>query len=168
MLWKHPTSYSYQSYSWVSSLAGPQVTGFSEVNGMSQLTFFDLVTLTYILDLDNLPLDFHVKIQVYMYVRSAGRVRRTHTHTDSHTDRRCQNYYTHHVRDVGCNNSYLRKYCWLLSKKNSCQQMSNELLLWQVGLIVNFKLHFSFITGSERYPVIRSPSSSGVDWWLDR
>ena len=103
MLWKHPTSSSYQSYSWVSSLADPQVTRFSEVNGMYQLLFFYLMTLTliYELDLDNLPLDLHARIQVCMYVCSAGRVRRTHRHR--HTHRRCQNYYTYHVRDVGCN-----------------------------------------------------------------
>ncbi len=33
---------------------------------------------------------------------------------------------------------------WLHSKKNSCQQMSKMLLLWQVGLIANVKLHFLF------------------------
>ncbi len=42
------------------------------------------MTLTYKLELDNLPLDLHVKIQVCMYVRLAGRVRRTHT--DTRTD----------------------------------------------------------------------------------
>ncbi len=65
-------------------------------------TFFDLVTLTFDLfdlDLDILPLDLYAKIQVCMSVRSAVRVR--------HTDRRCQNYYTRHVTDVGCNNQVL-------------------------------------------------------------
>ena len=33
---------------------------------------------------------------------SAWRVRPTHRLTDAHRQRRCQNYYTHHVRDVGC------------------------------------------------------------------
>ncbi len=63
------------------------------------------MTLTYKLDLDILPLDLHAEIQVCMSVRSAMRVV-THTHTDRHTDTRCQNYYTHHVRDVGCNNAW--------------------------------------------------------------
>ena len=63
------------------------------------------MTLTYKLDLDNLPLDLHAKIQVCMYVCSVGRVRWTDRHT--HTHRRCQNYYIHHVRDVGCNNRAL-------------------------------------------------------------
>ena len=35
-----------------------------------------------------------------MSVCLAGRVRRTHTQTEG----RCQNYYTRHVRDMGCNN----------------------------------------------------------------
>ena len=37
-------------------------------------TFFDLVTLTFELDLDILPLDLHAKIQVRMSVHSAVRV----------------------------------------------------------------------------------------------
>ncbi len=44
------------------------------------------MTLTYKLDLDIHPLDLHAKIQVCMSVRSAGRVRRTHTQTHKHTD----------------------------------------------------------------------------------
>ena len=43
------------------------------------------MTLTYILDLDILPLDFHAKIQVCMSVRSARRVRQTDGHTDTLT-----------------------------------------------------------------------------------
>ena len=54
------------------------------------------MTLTYELDLDIFPLDLHAKIQVCMSIHSAGIARRT--------DTRCQNYYTHHVRDVGCKN----------------------------------------------------------------
>ncbi len=57
------------------------------------------MTLTYYeLELDILLLDLPAKIQVCMFVRSARRVRQT----DTHTQRRCKNYYTHHVRDVGC------------------------------------------------------------------
>ncbi len=45
------------------------------------------------LDLDILPLDLPAKIQVCMSVRSAGRVKRTDTHT--HTDDVAQrNYFT--------------------------------------------------------------------------
>ena len=55
------------------------------------------MTLTYKLDLDILPLDLHAKIQVSMYIRLYVRVV-TQTH------RQCQNYYTRHVTDVGCNN----------------------------------------------------------------
>ena len=62
---------------------------------------FDPMTLTYKLDLDILPLYLHAEIQVHTSVRSAVRVV---THTDRQTDTRCQNYYTHHVRDMGCNN----------------------------------------------------------------
>ena len=94
-LWKHPTPYC-----WVSSLAGPY-TRLSEVNGISHWIFLTSgpwpLTLTYELDLDILPLDHHAKIQVCMSVRSAVIVV-----THRHTHRRCQNYYTRHVRDVGC------------------------------------------------------------------
>ena len=62
------------------------------------------MTFTYKLDLDILPTDFHAKIQVCTTVRSAAMARRTDRHTDRQTHRRCQNYYTHHARDVGCNN----------------------------------------------------------------
>ncbi len=62
-------------------------------------TFFDLVTLTYKLDLDILPLDLHAKIQVCVcqFGRESGN---TQTHTQKH--RRCQNYYTRQVTDLGC------------------------------------------------------------------
>ena len=43
------------------------------------------MTLIYELDLDILPLDLHAKIQVCMFLRSSGIVRRTHTQTDTHT-----------------------------------------------------------------------------------
>ena len=105
-LWKHHTLYSCQLYSWVSSLACP-LTRLSEVNGTCQWTLFDLMTLTfwpmpltYGLDLDILPLDLNAKIQVCMSVCLAGTDRQTDRHI--HTDTRCQNYYTRHVRDVGC------------------------------------------------------------------
>ena len=57
------------------------------------------MTLTYKPDLDILSLDVHAKNQVCMSVRSARIARQTHT------DTRCQNYYTHHVREVG----YIKK-----------------------------------------------------------
>ena len=47
-------------------------------------------------------------IQVRMSVRSAVRVRRM----DTCTDRRCQNYYTRLVTDVGCNKYSLSSYVW--------------------------------------------------------
>ncbi len=101
LLWKHPTSYSLQlillqlhgwNHWW--SLEDipceiPIETSFLPCN-------LDLwsMTLTYNLDLDILPLDLHAEIQVCLSVRLAVRVV---------TDRRCQNYYTRHVTDVGCN-----------------------------------------------------------------
>ncbi len=54
------------------------------------------------LNLDVLPLDLHAKIQVGTFVRSAGIARWTDRQTDTH---RCQNYYSHHVRHVRCNNN---------------------------------------------------------------
>ncbi len=82
----------------------------SEINGMSQCTFLTSwpwpMTLNYGLDLDILPLDFHTKIQVCMSVRSAAIARQTQTETDT----RCQNYYTHHVRDMGCMEKSVSRY----------------------------------------------------------
>ncbi len=57
------------------------------------------MTLTFELDLDIRPLDLHTKIQVCMSVRLDVRVV-THTHTDTQTHKRCQNYYTRHVTYV--------------------------------------------------------------------
>ncbi len=65
------------------------------------------MNLTYELDLDNLPLDLHAKIQVSLSVHSAVRVV-TDGQTDGRTDTRCQNYYTRHVTDVGCKNGLQR------------------------------------------------------------
>ena len=62
------------------------------------------MTLTFELDQDILPLDLHTEIQVCMSFRLAVRVV-THRHTDRQTHRRCQNYYTQHVTDVGPNTS---------------------------------------------------------------
>ena len=59
--------------------------------------------MTYKIDIDILPLDLHAKIQVPMSVSSAAIARRT----DGQTPKRCQNYYTQHVRDVGCNKKSL-------------------------------------------------------------
>ncbi len=97
-LWKHPRPYSYQWHFWVS-LAGSYRHGWEGFNGISQWPFFDPVTLTYELDPDILPLDHYAKIQVCISVLSIVRVRRT----DTQIERRCQNYYPRHVRDVGCN-----------------------------------------------------------------
>ncbi len=94
-LWKHPTSYSYQSYTWIPSLAGHRMTQTqteshkalrSQWNVSIKMFWprdLDLwpMTLTHYLGLDIHPLDLLAKIPVRMSVRSAGRVRRTHTQT---------------------------------------------------------------------------------------
>ncbi len=91
-----------------ASLPGP--FHFVSVNGTSLWTFWpsdlDLwpMPLTYQLGLDILPIDRHAKIQVRTSVCLAGIARRTGGHT--HTWR--QNYYTQHVRNVGCKNIRLR------------------------------------------------------------
>ncbi len=54
------------------------------------------MTLTFNLDLDILPLDLHAKIPVCLSVHWSVRAR--------HTDRRCQNYYTRHITDMGHKN----------------------------------------------------------------
>ena len=53
------------------------------------------MTLTYELDLDILLPDFHIKVL-------PGRESETDRQAHCDTHRQCQNYYTHHVRDVGC------------------------------------------------------------------
>ena len=101
LLWKHP-----MSYSWVSSLAGPY-TRFSEVNGTFQWTF--LTSWPW-------PLTYDLPIQLWprysstwptcqnssLYVCPFGH-ESGNTQTDTYTNRRCQNYYTQHVRNVGRN-----------------------------------------------------------------
>ncbi len=70
------------------------------------------MTLTYKPGLDIHPFDLQAKIQVHivrMSVCSAVIVV-----TDTHTHRRCQNYYTHHIRlirDVGCKNGLPWRNC---------------------------------------------------------
>ena len=56
------------------------------------------LTLTYKLDI--LPLDLYKCQNSSQFKIQAGRVRQT----DGRTHRQCQNYYTHHIRDVGCKN----------------------------------------------------------------
>ncbi len=66
------------------------------------------MTLTYKLDLDILPLDLHAEILVSMSVCLAVRVvAQRHTHRNQH--RRCQNYYTRHVPDMGCKTAQLHR-----------------------------------------------------------
>ncbi len=83
----------------------------SEVNVMSKCTFFDLVTLTFDLDLrtwPRYPSTWPPCHNSSPHVCPFGWDSETdrHTHTDTHT--RCQNYYTHPVRDVGCNKKALK------------------------------------------------------------
>ena len=59
-------------------------------------TFFDLVTLTYALDLNILPHSLHAKFQVHMSIQVGER--------DIQTHRSCQISYIHHVADAGFNN----------------------------------------------------------------
>ena len=63
----------------------------------SSTTFFDLVTVTYDLDLWKWPryssTSLHAKIQVCLFGRSPARVV-THTQTHTQKDRQCQNSYT--------------------------------------------------------------------------
>ena len=83
------------------------------------------MTLTYGPDLDILPLDLHAKIQVCMSVRLARIARRTNGHTDT----RCQNCYTHHVRDVGCN------------KHGKMRWLSYSYSAWDSGARCSFSYH---------------------------
>ena len=56
------------------------------------------MTLTFELNLDVFQLDIHAKIPS-LHVHPFG----WDCETDIQTDTQCQNYYTRHVRDVGCN-----------------------------------------------------------------
>ena len=102
MLWKHPTSYSYHSYSFFLVHRQDLRSQQNITENIFSPHDLDLwpMTLTFKLDLVILPFDLHAKIQVCMSVRLARIVRRT----DRRTDTRCQNHYTHHIRDVGCKN----------------------------------------------------------------
>ncbi len=66
------------------------------------------MTMTYKLDLNILPLDHHAKNQVCLSVRSPTKVV-----TDSHTHTQCQNYYTRHATDAGCNNDLFQYVPWI-------------------------------------------------------
>ncbi len=100
-----------QSHKWFTSLASSFIAPISEcyktfhhwyvhwhISGPDELEGWPM-TLTYKLDLDILPLDLNAKIQVFMSVRSAGTSKQTDTQITW-----CQNYYTRHVTNVGCNN----------------------------------------------------------------
>ncbi len=72
----------------------------------------------------------------------------------------------------GENNSYLISTCpsdftcyWVHSKKNAHQQMSNVLLLWQVGLIANVNLHFFFF--ASKFTVVFSGISLKAKEFLE-
>ena len=79
MLWKHPMSYSYQSYSWVSSLSINKALWSKFNMPMNILTSWPWpMTLTLELDLDISPLELHAKIHIRMSVCSAGIVRPVH------------------------------------------------------------------------------------------
>ncbi len=89
MLWKHPASYS-----WVPSLAG--LSGQWSQKSMerpNELWPWPM-NLTYI--------SFHLTSMPKF--KSVCCPFGWDSETDRQTDKRCQNYYTHHVRDVGCNN----------------------------------------------------------------
>ncbi len=64
-------------------------------------TILNLVTLTYELDLDFLPLNLHAEIQARMFVRSAVRVRHTYTHTHRRTMPQLL-HPTRRFADAGC------------------------------------------------------------------
>ncbi len=103
MLSKHPTSYSYRLYSWVSSLPGSQKS--MECPSAHCLTSWPW-PLTYDLDLSNwprYPSTWPPCQNSSLYVCPFGCYSETDTHThiqrDRHTHTRRQNYYTHHVRD---------------------------------------------------------------------
>ncbi len=87
-----------------------RVTMLSEVNGTFPWTFFDLVTLTYDLGLltwPRYPSTWPPCQNSSPYVRLVE--------CDGHIHRRCQNYYTHHVRDVGWNKN---AFCWMRYAKS--------------------------------------------------
>ncbi len=99
MLWKHPTSYSYHSYSWVFQKV--------MVRLIEQFLISWPWSLTYDLDLPTwprYPSTWPPCKNSSLYVSSFGWDSETDRHTDTQTHTRCQNYYTHHVRDVGCKN----------------------------------------------------------------
>ena len=77
-LWVHPTSYSSIS-SLHQSISALKETMHLNTHWERFLAWWPW-PLTYELDLDILPFDLNAKIQVCMSVRSAVRVRQTHTH----------------------------------------------------------------------------------------
>ena len=99
-LWKHPTSFLYSRILWFLSWHLHMINeGINELH----YNFFDLMTLTF--DLwpwprypSTWPPCRKSRLSVCPFARQSGN---RHTHTQ--TDTQCQNYSTHHVRDVGCN-----------------------------------------------------------------
>ncbi len=107
-----------------------------------------IMTLTYKFDLHIIPLDLHSEIQVCMSVRSVVRVV-THRQTDTH--RRCQNYYTRHITDVGCKNYKL---------VNGTREDICICAMVHVAHI-NVRLHFYWTKDSSNKEYMRVTLSSG-------
>ena len=112
------------------------------------------MTLTYKLDLDILPLDLHAEIQVRMSVRLVVRVV-THTQTDRHIHRQCQNYYTRHVTDVGC------KKCNLTLKRAHLPVTWLIDFISELQLEIAIMLQSNFIVG--RYH--KTPKQLSLKFW---
>ena len=119
MLWKHPTSYSYHSYSFfLVHRQGSQKSIKLHIEHF--LTSWPW-PLTYDLDLLIWPRYLSTWPPCKnssLHVCSFGQ----DSETDRQTDTRCQNYYIHHVRDVGCNN-----HKWLDVDDNSWTSMYNSV-----------------------------------------
>ncbi len=106
-LWKHLTAYSYHSYSCLSFfLVNGQDSQKSMVSPIEQFLTSRPRPLTYDLDLKSwprYPSTWPPCKNSCPYVCPFRWYSETDRRTDTHTDTQCQNYYTHHVRDVGCN-----------------------------------------------------------------
>ncbi len=90
------------------------------------MTFVDLWTW-----LNFPPLDLHAQIKVCIFWLWLT-VMRVVTHTDT----QCQNYYTHHVRDVGRYDSLCRKSC-----KKGEQRNWNPDASWNKSYMLFYLLH---------------------------
>ena len=94
-----PRRHIPQSYKWFTSSLPSISSVRHSIIEMSINIFFDLVTFTYELELDILPLDLRAKIQVCMSVPSARIARRTDRHTDRQTMSKLL-HQTYHRRGV--------------------------------------------------------------------